>query len=262
MSRILLPLPLLLLTACSAPTAERTNYPQNPAVSDTQGQVFYFPATDPSFIPTDSITAQLEGFPPRALRFASCNLFFFGAPILSNYYLGHDTYRFLWLRSFDRPVLLTLTQQASGATLRTQLLSKPACGPRLTSIQFMPPGISAEEERKLQHEFRKHQADPAVQQARDEANRPPVRVAAEETLRPVRAAQWRRFEQLLQAASFQQLPAHEESYGLDGARWLLEAHQANGYHMVERHSPNKQNSFRRACEYLLELSSARKEERY
>ncbi|WP_190242640.1 hypothetical protein [Hymenobacter lapidiphilus] len=49
---------------------------------------------------------------------------------------------------------------------------------------------------------------------------------------------------------------------LDGAEWLLEAHRANGYHMVLRQSPDEQDVFRQACEYLIELSSVRGEERY
>ncbi|RSK49837.1 hypothetical protein [Hymenobacter rigui] len=185
----------------------------------------------------------------------------FGAPVLSNYYFGADRYRFLWLRSFGRPVLLTLTQQAAGATLRTQLLDKPACGPRLTPIQFIPPGTSAEEKRKLQQEFRTRQADPAVRRAVAEANRPPVQLVALETTRPVSPAQWQHFEQMLRNSTFQQLPAFEESLALDGATWVLEAHTAAGYHLVLRHSPDRDAPFRRACEYLLDLSSARNEAR-
>ncbi len=49
---------------------------------------------------------------------------------------------------------------------------------------------------------------------------------------------------------------------MDGAYWLLEAHQPNAYHFVFSHSPDKQGGFRKACEYLIELSSVRGEERY
>lgn len=258
---------LLFLTTCSAPTASAPAYPQNPAVSDALGHprdsaTFYFPATDSSYTPSDPIAAQIEGIPPHRLRFSSCNLLFFGAPVLSNYYTGQDMYRFLWLRSFHRPVLLTLTRQPSGATLRTQLLSKPACGPRMTHIQFIPPNASASQRKKLQEDFNRHQADPAVQRELAEANKPATQVAAEETTLPLSPQQWQQFEQLLVKNEFNQLPAYQESGAMDGAYWLLEAHQANSYHMVSRHSPNKSGSFRKACEYLLDLSSARKEERY
>lgn len=43
---------------------------------------------------------------------------------------------------------------------------------------------------------------------------------------------------------------------------MLEARTASSYHMVDRHSPKKTDSFRRACEYLLDLSSVREERRY
>ncbi|WP_354577054.1 hypothetical protein [Hymenobacter sp. UYP22] len=255
---------VLLLAACSSPADNQSAYPQNPAISDAQGyprdsSTLYFPAADSSYI--DSITAHTTSTPPHELLLASCNLWHFGAPVLSNYYLGANRYRFLWLRSFSRPVLLTLTQRATGAILRTQFLDKPACSPQLSAILFIPPGTSATQERKLQQEFQKRQADPAMQQARARVNRPPIQLVALETTHPVSPAQWGRFAQLLQNSAFQQLPTYEESMTLDGAYWLLEAHKASGYHAVFRHSPEKQDNFRRACEYLLDLSSARKEDR-
>ena len=250
-----------------APLPPRLPTPQNPAVSDAQGHprdstTFYFPAADSSYIPADPSIAAAESAPPYRLRFASCNLFHFGAPVLANYYLGSTTYRFLWLRSFHRPVLLTLTWQASGATLRTQLLSKPACGPKAASIRFIPPNASPAQIRKMELAFQKRLADPAVQQEIAEANRPPVQVISEETTRPVAPQQWQRFEQLLRESGFETSPAYSESWVNDGAYWLLEAHQPGNYHFVFSHSPAKQDGFRKACEYLIELSSVRGEVRY
>jgi hypothetical protein len=263
MRRPCLLLPFLLLAGCSAPSDSAASYPQNPAISDTQGHprdstTFYFPAADSSYIPVDPITAQTESFPPKRLQFASCNLLHLGAPILSNNYGGEDIYRFLWLRSFHRPVLLTLTRQENRQTVRTQFLSKPACGPRMVSILFIPPGTPATQARKQQQQFDAQPPDSAL----IAANRPPVQITAEETVQPISRLQWQHFQQLLLASKFQQLPSYEESGANDGAYWLLEAHQASGYHMVFRHSPDKQEGFRKACEYLLDLSSARHEERY
>jgi hypothetical protein len=257
----------LLLTTCTSPTTSTPVYPQNPAISDALGHprdsaTFYFPMADSSYIPTDPIDAQTESYPPRRLRFSSCNLLHFGAPALSNYYTGQDIYRFLWLRSFHRPVLLTLTRLAHGATLRTQLLSKPACGPKMTQIQFFPPNATVAQRKRLREAFNRHLADPAVQQEMAEANKPATQVVAEETVRAISLQQWQQFEHLL-PSDFQQLPAYQASSSrMDGAYWLLEAHQASGYHMVFRHSPDETDAFRKACGYLLDLSSAREEERY
>lgn len=87
MRHIRLLLPFLLLAGCSAPSDSAGSYPQNPAISDAQGHprdstTFYFPAADSSYIPVYPITAQTESYPPRRLKFTSCNLLHFGAPIL------------------------------------------------------------------------------------------------------------------------------------------------------------------------------------
>ncbi len=199
-------LPLLLVAACSPPAFHPGAYPQNPAISDAQGHprdstTFYFPAADSTYAPANKpVQAPTASTLPFELRIASCNLRHFGAPVLANYYLGSATYRFLWLRSFHRPVLLTLTRQAHGATLRTQLLTKPACGPKAAHIRFTPPQASAAQRRKMELAFRQLQADPAVQQEMAEANRPPVQVAGEETTRPVSPQQWQRFEQFCRPA--------------------------------------------------------------
>ncbi|WP_157807387.1 hypothetical protein [Hymenobacter chitinivorans] len=58
------------------------------------------------------------------------------------------------------------------------------------------------------------------------------------------------------------MPACKPITMLDGAEWLLEAHRASGYHAVLRQSPDSTDAFRAACEYLLDLSSAKNEERY
>ena len=273
MLRILILLPLL-LGACSSPAVSQSPYPQNPAVSDAQGlprdsSTFYFPAADSASKPvltTNQLSAEEQNaqadYCREVLGVASANLHCFGAPVLSNYYLGHDTYRFLWLRSFHRPVLLTLTQQADGATLRTQFLTKSASTPRLAVILFVPPTASPQEAARLQREFDLEQKNPEVQRELAETNRPAEQLPQLETTRLLTPQQWQQFQQLLQRGGFSRQTVCESSTVLDGAYWILEAHTAGGYHAVLRHSPDKQDGFRRVCEYLLNLSSARKEERY
>ncbi|QJX48609.1 hypothetical protein HMJ29_17465 [Hymenobacter taeanensis] len=129
-------------------------------------------------------------------------------------------------------------------------------------IQFIPPDATAAQKKKLQADFNRHLADPAVQREMAEANKPATRVIAEETVQGVSSEQWQHFEQVFKNG-FHHLPAYGSNTRMnDGAYWLLEAHQADGYHMVFRHSPAKTDDFRRACEYLLDISSARNEERY
>ncbi|RSK39485.1 hypothetical protein [Hymenobacter perfusus] len=273
MFRIFLLLPLL-LAACSSPAVSQSPYPQNPAVSDAQGHprdsgTFYFPRAD-SVSKPDLTANQLNieeqntqaTYCQLVFGSASANLYCFGAPVLSNYYLGHDTYRFLWLRAFHQPVLLTLTQQANGATLQTQFLTKSASAPRLALILFIPPTASPDEAARLQREFDLKQKDPKVLRELAERNRPAERLPQLETTHVLTPQQWQQFLHLVQQSGFHQQTSCEISTVMDGAGWLLEAHTAGGYHAVYRHSPDKPDSFRRACEYLLDLSSARKEDRY
>ena len=105
-------------------------------------------------------------------------------------------------------------------------------------------------------------ADPATIEKLAENKRPATQVTGEETRRAVAPEQWQHFQALLRQSNFWQMVSCKPSFLTDGAEWLLEAHQADGYHMVLRQSPGKGSAFRAACEYLLDLSSARKEKRY
>jgi len=106
-------------------------------------------------------------------------------------------------------------------------------------------------------------ADPTWLEQVAAAKRRAVQLRAEETTVAVTPAQWQHFQNLLIESKFDSLPACQPNPGwLDGARWLLEAHQASGYHMAARHNPGENDRFRKVCEYLIDLSSVRHEERY
>lgn len=198
------------------------------------------------------------------LEFASYALAYFEAPVLSNYYLGADTYRFLWLRSFHLPILLTLRNTARGTSLRTQVLDKSPGFVRL-SVQHpdsLPPSASAGERARVQKYYAQTVADPAFQRRVAEGKRRAQLVDTAETNLSVTPSQFQHFRQLLMQCKFQKIPPCQPVSLLDGANWLLETHQASRYHMVFRHSPAETEGFRKACEYLLDLSSARHEERY
>jgi hypothetical protein len=269
----------ILLASCSYPTASTPAYPQNPAISDALGHprdttTFYFPATDSlhaKYLPKSKWPEVRYNTDIRMsncandLQFASYTLTYFDAPVLSNYYLGADTYRFLWLRSFHRPVLLTLQHSLKGTTLHTQILSKSPFIPtiELSDIIFALPNATSAQLAKLKAEQKAQQQNPEIQRELAERNKRAIQVRAEETTVPVTPTQWEQFQALVKRSKFNSLPACQPAPGvLDGASWLLESHQATGYHMVSRHSPDKPDGFRKACEYLIEQSSVRNEERY
>ncbi|MDU0370128.1 hypothetical protein ACFPAF_06975 [Hymenobacter endophyticus] len=278
MSRILLLFPLL-LAACSSPYDSAHSYPQNPAVSNTEGHprdstTFYFPAADslhPAYLPKSKRPSVVWN---TDVRFANCaddlkgasyTLTYFDAPVLSNYYLGTDIIRFLWERSFHRPVLLTLHYSSEGSTLRTQLLDKYPGFHTLTV--FHPDSLastaSAQERVRAWKHYNETMADPVFQRNVAEGKRRAAQVKAEETTVPVTPEQWQHLQELLAQTEFPKMCPCQPCPGLlDGASWLLETHTASGYHQVARRSPEEQDGFRRACEYLIDLSSVRDEERY
>ena len=277
MRRVCFVFPFLLLAACGSPTTPGP-YPQNPAVSDAQGHprdstTFYFPAADSlhdKYLPKNSETLDRQiilGVIPCAsgLKGASYVLSYFDAPVLSNYYLGADIIRFLWLRALHRPVLLTLRSDSASVTLHTQLLDKTP-GFQTLTVQHpdsLPPTASAKDLNYARKNYNERMVDPEFQQLVAEGKRRARLVKAEETTVAVSPGQWQQFQNLLRASRFQQLPACKLGPGmLDGAYWLLETHRADGYHMAARQSPDETDPFRKACEYLIELSSVRGEERY
>ena len=201
------------------------------------------------------------------LQFASRDLFGFHAPVLSNFFLGRTTYRFLWARSFHAPILLTLTITNTGGLLTTQYLNKQ---PGWTAT-------AAEQLEKQQHIAKiiawvhRKGALPSdtarLESARTETE---LLELIKSPLKILRAphvvltqGQVRHFMQLLAKTDFWQLPGCQPIGMLDGANWLLEAHEPTRYHVVERQSPDGKNTgFRQCCEFLLNLSSAKSEERY
>ncbi|WP_033370096.1 hypothetical protein [Hymenobacter norwichensis] len=275
---LLLSASLLISASCSQPKST-SPYPQNPAVSDAQGHprdttTFYFPAADSlhaKYVPKNEWPASRNIFDIQytncayELEHASYALTYFDAPVLSNYYLGAEIFRFLWLRSFHRPVLLTLCHDSTGTSLRTQLLDKSP-GFYILGVQHpdsLPANSSAKAKAYARKYYAETMADPAFLAEVAEGKRRAVQVFGEETTISITLEQYQEFQQLLQKAQFWQLPSCKPVPGLlDGSNWLLEAHQASGYHMVFRHSPNENDGFRKACEYLINLSSVRNEERY
>ncbi len=266
------------LAACSPSAESPPGYSHNTEVSDVHGQprdttAFYFPAADslhaayipPNERPREYVLDERVMNCAANLVSASHCLTYFNAPVLSNYYLQAPIYRFLWLRSFHRPVLLTLRGGAAGATLHTQVLDK---FPSFTNMTvFHPDSLSADASPGARAYARRYyqetMADPDFQAQVAAAKRRAVLVKKEDTIVTLTQLQYQSFEKLLDQARFWRLPSCQPNPGLlDGASWLLEAHLARGYHMVERASPSTNDPFRQACEYLIGVSSVRAEERY
>ena len=261
-----------MLSGCSAPEEPTSSYPQNAAISSPAGVagdsvVSYFPASASVNTSPDSLMRQF-GDCENEFHYASEELASFKAPVLYTYYPGHAIYRFLWSRSFNRPVLLTLALSEAGGVLRTQLLSR--------NLMFKTPSL-AEEQQTLKHIA---EAESLAQAEKEEARRAMflndakrIRKDLDFTKLPLEIleakpvalskAQVQQFRELLTLAHFWQISSCEPTHLMDGSSWVLEAHEPNQYKVVFRQSPrNEQAPFRRCCEFLLNLSKARTEERY
>lgn len=71
--------------------------------------------------------------------------------------------------------------------------------------------------------------------------------------RPLTASEGRRLEELLVRTRLLALPPKVCDGGLDGAQWIIEAADRNGYHFVNRWTP-REGAVREVGEYLLGLT--------
>jgi len=252
------------LVSCSAPgqkSAEELASRQIGMPYDSAAS--YFPANAEVWLkaPAERLPSEWNTDCKVPFEYGSECLHAFKAPVLSVAFLGHPIYRFLWLRSFHRPALLTLEQTENGGLLKTQFLSKPPglTVPAITNPD--EPGIAdTTRQRRLKY-VQKVSATAAGQHwlaslARDRA---PLEViqAATVTINP---AQLHEFKQLLAQAAIWQMSTCQPSQSLDGAYWILEMHEPARYHVVYRHS--QRGEIKQCCEFLLNLSPAKHESRY
>lgn len=252
--------------------AQFVAYPNNPAVSSLRGvprdsASNYFPiaaATNPNGVQPCDTSIQVTQMQRMdccwPLVYASEVLFAAQLPVLSNYFSGAETYRFTWLRSFHQPAFLTLQCTADGATLRTQMLNKH---PHVGVPVFLDPdepGLS-EKVRRDRRDFKEQMMHDKQWLAQVAFAKAPVAVVLNETV-VLTSAQVAQFKLLLDETSFWNEASCQPQMSTDGAYWILEAHEQGRYQFVCRHSPDKNESFRRCCEFLLNVSAIKKQKQY
>ena len=202
----------------------------------TDSLAFYFPLN--SF----SSNCNVDSF---VQNWYSSALYSFKEPHLSQEYVGHSLYRFLWLRLFHRPVVFTLHQKDDQVWLNTKMLNKQ---PRFQDDIIS--GVS----KKGQGEYIK-EGYFVDNQAADLLVRIADRKATIIYNKSISLSdkEWNEFEQLLAKANFWKLPTNIDDGSRDGASWVIEAHLENRYHIVDYHSPYK-NEFAKAGLFIIKLS--------
>jgi hypothetical protein len=257
------------LSGCSAPETPTSAYPQDAAISSPAGvphdsAVSYFPASAIANTSPDSLTRQL-GDCRFEFRMASDELFGFKAPVLSNYYLGHAIYRFLWSPALRLPVLLTLELNGTNGVLKTQFVN------RYPEPMASAAEVEAESRPEIEHI---NQLKSLIKAGQDVSDNTERLIAATDRLAYIKLSgtpliitgsvvalqpsQVRQFTALLDRAKFWQLPSCEPSACFDGAGYVLEAHEVNRYRVVKRQCfMDEGSSFYQCCKFLLDLSPAK-----
>ena len=234
----------LLFASCSQVTPINDNYPNDTTFSKTDGKpkdslTFYYPTKikrDKHTINTEIDTFMLNWF--------SSALYSAQEPILYNSYLGHDIYRFLWLRSFHRPVVFSLHKNGNKVWLITKILDRQ---PIFMDTHYVTPLILPDGEIDITESNMDNELpiDTVIK-----ADRKAIIVLNE--TKQFSETEWKEFEKIIADCSFWTLKPCIEKFGLDGSEWIIEGHLKSKYWFVNRWSP--EDDFRKAGEYLINKS--------
>lgn len=243
----------LSFVSCHMTKSEKDNYLKDSKISNTQGVpkdsiTFYFPTS--IRLDTDIVKTEIDTF---MLNWFSSALYSAKEPILYNYYLGHDIYRFLWLRSFHRPVVISLQKDRDNVWLTIKELNKqPEFIDWLKPTKFTPPNILPNGD--VDEIEWKNREKPKIEVER-KADRK-AEIIFNQTVK-LTEKEWVEFETLLNDCSFWTSKPRIQTMGLDGSEWTIEGHLKNKYWVVIRWSPH--DNFRKAGDYLIKKSRFKEE---
>lgn len=178
----------------------------------------------------------------------SAYLKYFKVPVLYNYFLGSEMYRFLWLRSFNEPVLITVINNDGQYSINTKVLSGPIN--TWTSIyDHKVKGILVTMRRSNDIEalWKDYPDADSIVLPRNNMK------YLVDTTWEIDVEQWNGFIKRVDLCGFWEQKPIASFGGLDGAQWVLEGHAYDKYHFVSRWSPK--GEFRTCCEYLIRLSN-------
>ncbi len=202
---------------------------------------FYFPKN--SF-------SEKPGLDSFIQNWYSSSLYNLKEPVLSGNYIGHDIYRFLWLRSFHRPAVFTLHHTKEQIWLCTKMLDKQ---PRFHDDIIG--GILSKKDREdlIKDGYSVYKDDPDY--LFKKADREASIVYYNNT--SLSKEEWDQFEELLVKANFWNLPSIIDDESTDGAQWIIEAHFDKKYHFVDYHSP--EDAYKELGVFLIKLSGLKEE---
>ncbi|MEO6833844.1 MAG: hypothetical protein ABI169_16675 [Chitinophagaceae bacterium] len=237
--------------SCEHTITREDSYPKEPSFSSKDGTPkdslsFYLPAV--MRVDTGVCDVELDTF--RENWFSSA-LYSAQERILFNYYLGHDIYRFLWLRSFHRPVIISLNRKGNRFWLTTKELNKQPNFMDLSYVKIVDPATLPNTEIDSAYVYGNGLAFDSISKADRKAS-----IILNET-KPLSEKEWQEFEEILNSFSFWTAKPYIESFGVDGSEWTIEGHLKGKYWFVNRWSPK--DNFRKAGEYLIKKSGLKEE---
>jgi hypothetical protein len=175
-------------------------------------------------------------------RSYSSTLFSFKEPVLYNYYLGEERYRFLWLRSFHLPMVFILSNKNGKVALRIKKLDQT---PQFEDEKYGLPWPGVEDDFKGKTLEKIGDSILVVKADRK------AKIIFDTTIN-LRTKDLEKFSSLLAQNAFWTTPVYKQNDAMDGATWIMEAHLENCYRYIIRQSPDKE--IREAGEYLIKLS--------
>ena len=233
----------LIFISCNLINEDKYIYPKDSLISNHLGVpydslTFYYPAV--FHVGSKIEYTQIDTF---MYNWFSSNLHSAHEPILFNYYLGHDIYRFLWLRSFDRPVVISIHKNNEKVWLETRILDKQpefydSPPPPVLLNNSIQQSLKKDEPFKYEYIIRKldRQANIVLNQ---------IIVLTND--------EWTEFEKLIADCLFwTDVPLNEDIMGFDGSFWTFEGHLSNHYRCVIRWSPD--DCYRVLGKYLINKS--------
>jgi hypothetical protein len=176
-------------------------------------------------------------------KWYSSSLFSLREPVLFDKQIQTDLYRFLWLRSFNRPMVFVLRRTGDRVTLTTKKLDRE---PEFEETKYVSkgwPGLMDELKGKT---IEKVGDSLVIVKADRKAE------LIYDSTRTLTVGEWQHFEELLQKVRFVTMAATSNDAGMDGSEWILEHLYNDQYQFVNRWSP--ESGIHDVGVYLITLS--------
>jgi len=174
------------------------------------------------------------------MKWFSFYLYKMQEPVLYNYFLEKDVYRFTWLRSFNIPVTITIEKEQNAVTITTKALKKNIDLPSNATYE----NVNGKEVKM-----------PLDLNAAFVINK-------KKTLSEKDFLEFKKLIDSLNLYSYPSFPYSPCLVGTDGAEWIFEAQNKEGYFYMVRWSPEKETALRKVGEFLIKLSDAKDEKIY